>query len=226
MTIPDRSTNPIGREVASRYIRGDIRIGSRRPGRSPVVPSHLARIRRTSSRHSDPPRGPHRHRRPRADRGRGALRQLPEGGPSRPAVGGHGPADRRGPARSRRYRRPPAEAGPPPGLPRGGRLGRGDRRGPGAGPDQRPRHPGRQQVVVVLGDGRERPVKQVWRDPKSDLALLDDRPRRAGPGGLGRLRGDRDRRLGPRRRPAVRALGHGHGGDRQRQGAGDRDGPL
>ena len=27
-------------------------------------------------------------------------------------------------------------------------------------------------VVVVLGNGRERPVSQVWRDPKSDLALL------------------------------------------------------
>ena len=36
---------------------------------------------------------------------------------------------------------------------------------------------GAQQVVVVLGNGRERPVKQVWRDPKSDLALLSGRPR-------------------------------------------------
>jgi len=27
-------------------------------------------------------------------------------------------------------------------------------------------------VVVILGNGRERPVSQVWRDPKSDLALL------------------------------------------------------
>ncbi len=27
-------------------------------------------------------------------------------------------------------------------------------------------------VVVILGNGRERPVSQVWRDPKSDLAVL------------------------------------------------------
>ncbi len=27
-------------------------------------------------------------------------------------------------------------------------------------------------VVVILSNGRERPVSQVWRDPKSDLALL------------------------------------------------------
>jgi len=31
---------------------------------------------------------------------------------------------------------------------------------------------GATQVVVVLGNGRERPVKSQWRDPKSDLALL------------------------------------------------------
>jgi serine protease Do len=29
-----------------------------------------------------------------------------------------------------------------------------------------------QQVIVALGNGRERAVKQIWRDPKSDLALL------------------------------------------------------
>ncbi len=27
-------------------------------------------------------------------------------------------------------------------------------------------------VIVILGNGRERPASQVWRDPKSDLALL------------------------------------------------------
>ena len=31
---------------------------------------------------------------------------------------------------------------------------------------------GAARVVVTLSNGRERPVKQVWRDPKSDLALL------------------------------------------------------
>lgn len=31
---------------------------------------------------------------------------------------------------------------------------------------------GASQVVVILGDGRERVVQQAWRDPKSDLALL------------------------------------------------------
>jgi serine protease Do len=31
---------------------------------------------------------------------------------------------------------------------------------------------GAPRVVVTLSNGRERPVKQVWRDPKSDLALL------------------------------------------------------
>ncbi len=31
---------------------------------------------------------------------------------------------------------------------------------------------GAARVVVVLANGRERPVKQSWRDPKSDLALL------------------------------------------------------
>ncbi len=35
---------------------------------------------------------------------------------------------------------------------------------------------GAPQVVVVLGNGRERPVNQVWRDPKSDLALLSVEP--------------------------------------------------
>ncbi len=35
---------------------------------------------------------------------------------------------------------------------------------------------GASQVVVVLGNGRERAVKQVWRDPKSDLALLSVDP--------------------------------------------------
>jgi serine protease Do len=35
---------------------------------------------------------------------------------------------------------------------------------------------GAARVVVVLGNGRERPVKQVWRDPKSDLALLSVDP--------------------------------------------------
>jgi serine protease Do len=35
---------------------------------------------------------------------------------------------------------------------------------------------GASQVVVVLGNGRERTVKQVWRDPKSDLALLSIDP--------------------------------------------------
>ena len=35
---------------------------------------------------------------------------------------------------------------------------------------------GAAQVVVVLGNGRERTVKQVWRDPKSDLALLSVDP--------------------------------------------------
>jgi serine protease Do len=35
---------------------------------------------------------------------------------------------------------------------------------------------GATQVVVVLGNGRERTVKQVWRDPKSDLALLSVDP--------------------------------------------------
>jgi serine protease Do len=35
---------------------------------------------------------------------------------------------------------------------------------------------GATQVVVMLGNGRERPVKQVWRDPKSDLALLSVDP--------------------------------------------------
>ena len=32
------------------------------------------------------------------------------------------------------------------------------------------------QVVVILSNGRERPVKQLWRDPKSDLALLSVDP--------------------------------------------------
>ena len=35
---------------------------------------------------------------------------------------------------------------------------------------------GAAQVVVALGNGRERVVKQVWRDPKSDLALLSVDP--------------------------------------------------
>ena len=35
---------------------------------------------------------------------------------------------------------------------------------------------GAAQVVVVLHTGRERAVKQVWRDPKSDLALLAVEP--------------------------------------------------
>jgi len=35
---------------------------------------------------------------------------------------------------------------------------------------------GASRVVVVLGDGRERPAKQAWRDPKSDLALLNVDP--------------------------------------------------
>ena len=35
---------------------------------------------------------------------------------------------------------------------------------------------GASQVVVVLGNGRERVVQQVWRDPKSDLALLSVDP--------------------------------------------------
>ena len=35
---------------------------------------------------------------------------------------------------------------------------------------------GAAQVVVALGNGRERAVKQVWRDPKSDLALLSVDP--------------------------------------------------
>ena len=38
---------------------------------------------------------------------------------------------------------------------------------------------GASRVVVALGDGRERPVKQAWRDPKSDLAVLS-----IDPGGL------------------------------------------
>ena len=38
---------------------------------------------------------------------------------------------------------------------------------------------GATRVVVVLANGRERPVKQVWRDPKSDLAMLS-----VDPGGL------------------------------------------
>ncbi len=35
---------------------------------------------------------------------------------------------------------------------------------------------GASQVVVVLGNGRERPVSQIRRDPKSDLALLAIEP--------------------------------------------------
>jgi len=35
---------------------------------------------------------------------------------------------------------------------------------------------GAARVVVILGTGRERPVQQVWRDPKSDLALLQVDP--------------------------------------------------
>jgi serine protease Do len=35
---------------------------------------------------------------------------------------------------------------------------------------------GASQIVVALGNGRERTVKQVWRDPKSDLALLSIDP--------------------------------------------------
>ena len=31
---------------------------------------------------------------------------------------------------------------------------------------------GARQVIVALGNGRERMVKQAWSDPKSDLALL------------------------------------------------------
>jgi len=35
---------------------------------------------------------------------------------------------------------------------------------------------GANRVVVVLGNGRERAVKQAWRDPKSDLAVLSVDP--------------------------------------------------
>ena len=159
------------------------------PPISPGSPRFSSRPSCSSSRH--------RLDRPGPGRGRGALGQLPQGGPSRPPLGRDRPPPRR-PERIRAIARLAVRrAERAQAAPRAWRIGRGDRRRPGADPHQRPRHPGATRVMVVLSDGRERPAKQAWRDPKSGPGRPQHRPGRAAPGGLGRLRLARYRRLGP-----------------------------
>ena len=67
---------------------------------------------------------------------------------------------------------PPPRAVPP--RERG--LGGGDRRRQGFVLTNDHVVDGASRVVVILPDGRERPVKQIRRDPKSDLALLSIDP--------------------------------------------------
>jgi hypothetical protein len=157
---------------------------------------------------------------PGPGRGRGALGELPPGGASGPALGGHGPTDRGAQHLRARPGTPvrPDARGASPEPSRAGRIGRGDRLGPGPDPDQRPRHPRR------LAD-RRHPEQRPGTPGQAGPARSQERPgpapgRPLGTGllGLGRFRGARHRRLGPGRRPAVRPLGDRHRRDRQRQG--------